>query len=109
MKSKCNELAVLGGPPAFAATLGVGVPNIGDRQRLFDRFADLLDRRWLTNNGPYVQEFEERLADWLGVPHCVALCNATLALQIGLRALGLRGEVLLPSFTFIATAHAVTW
>src|SRR5436189_3835480 len=73
------------------------------------RIEDLLDRRWLSNNGPYVQEFEERLADFIGVKHCVAMCNATVALEIVIRALGLEGEVIVPSFTFIATAHALQW
>ena len=73
------------------------------------RINDLLDRRWLTNNGPFVQEFEQRIADFLGVKHCIAMCNATVALEIAIRALGLHGEVIVPSFTFIATAHALQW
>ena len=109
MKTKCDELAVLGGDPAFAGSLHVGRPNIGERSSLLARINDLLDRRWLTNNGPFVQEFEQRIADFLGVKHCVAMCNATVALEIAARALGLRGEVIVPSFTFVATAHALQW
>ena len=45
----------------------------------------------------------------LGVKHCVAMCNGTIALEIATRALELRGEVIVPSFTFIATAHALQW
>ena len=56
------ELAILGAPPAFAEKRHVGRPNIGDRQALLARINDLLDRRWLTNQGRYVQEFEARLA-----------------------------------------------
>jgi len=70
---------------------------------------DILDSRWLTNDGPCVAEFEERIVDLTGVKHCVATCNATVALEIAIRALGLEGEVILPSFTFIATAHALQW
>ena len=73
------------------------------------RIDDLLDRRWLTNNGPYVQELEQRLAEFMGVKHCVTMCNATIALEIVIRALKLSGEVIVPSFTFIATAHALQW
>jgi dTDP-4-amino-4,6-dideoxygalactose transaminase len=73
------------------------------------RIEDLLDRRWLSNNGPYVQELEQRLAEFIGVKHCIAMCNATIALEIVIRALGLEGEVIVPSFTFIATAHALQW
>ena len=104
-----DDLAILGAAPAFAAPLHVGRPNIGDRAALLARIGDLLDRRWLTNNGPFVQEFEKRLADFLGVKNCIAMCNATVALEIAVRALGLRGEVIVPSFTFIATAHALKW
>jgi dTDP-4-amino-4,6-dideoxygalactose transaminase len=70
---------------------------------------ELLDRRWLTNNGPFVQEFEQRIAELNGVKHCVATCNATAALEVAIRALDLRGEVIVPAFTFIATAHALRW
>lgn len=70
---------------------------------------DIFERRWLTNNGPMVQELEKRVADLHGVKHCVAMCNGTVALEIAIRALGLEGEVIVPSFTFIATAHALHW
>jgi dTDP-4-amino-4,6-dideoxygalactose transaminase len=45
----------------------------------------------------------------LGVEHCIAICNATIALELAIRALGMTGEVIVPSFTFIATAHALQW
>ncbi|HZI20730.1 MAG TPA: aminotransferase class I/II-fold pyridoxal phosphate-dependent enzyme [Pyrinomonadaceae bacterium] len=109
MKKSLADLAVFGGLPAFAEKLHVGRPNVGRREALFARMNDLLDRRWLTNNGPFVQEFERRVADFVGVKHCVAMCNATIALEIAVRALGLTGEVIVPSFTFVATAHALQW
>jgi len=108
-KTVVDQLAILGATPAFAQQLHVGRPNVGDRSRLMDRIEDLLNRRWLTNNGPFVQEFEQQIAEFLGVRHCVAMCNATVALEIAIRALELRGEVIVPSFTFIATAHALQW
>ncbi len=89
--------------------LYVGCPNIGDRDALMARIHALLDRRWLSNNGPLVQEFEARAAELLGVRHIVAMCNATVALALAIKALDLRGEVILPSYTFIATAHALQW
>jgi dTDP-4-amino-4,6-dideoxygalactose transaminase len=109
MKNGLGDLAIFGGEPAFAAPLHVGYPNIGNRAALFDRINDILDRRWLTNMGPYSQEFELRIADMLGVKHCIAMCNGTVALEIAIRALGLRGEVIVPSMTFIATVHALQW
>jgi len=108
-KSNIEDLALFGGSPAFTRTLHVGRPNIGNRQRLLSRINDMLDRRWLTNKGPYVQEFEQRLSEYLGVKHCIAVCNATIGLELATRAVGMRGEVIVPSFTFIATAHALQW
>jgi dTDP-4-amino-4,6-dideoxygalactose transaminase len=109
MKTQVEELAILGGVPAFPETLHVGRPIIGDRRRLWARINDVLSRRWLTNNGPYLQEFEQRIADRTGAAHCVAMSNGTMALEVAIRALGLAGEVIVPSFTFIATAHALQW
>lgn len=87
----------------------MGRPNIGDRPSLLARFNHILDSKWLSNMGPYEREFEQRLAEILGVKHCIAMCNATVALEIAIRALGMTGEVIVPSFTFIATAHALQW
>ncbi len=93
----------------FEQTLHVGAPNIGDRSKFIDRVNTMFDRRWLTNRGQLVQEFEHKLADYLGVKHCISMCNGTVALEIAIRALGLTGEVIIPSLTFIATAHALQW
>lgn len=111
MKKICSpeDLAINGAPPAFAEPLHVGRPNIGNKQTLLAYAADMIDRAWLTNNGPLVQAFEEKVKQFLGVKHCVAMCNGTIALEIAIRALGLTGEVIVPSYTFIATAHALQW
>ena len=103
------DLAINGAPPAFDQPLHVGRPNIGDREAFLRRVGQILDNQWLTNNGPMVQEFERRIAEYLGVKHCVAMCNGTIALEIAIRALGLAGEVIVPSWTFVATAHALYW
>lgn len=89
--------------------LHVGRPNLGNRERFLNRVNEILDRRWLSNHGPVVQEFEKKVADFLGVKHALAMCNATAAIEIACRALGLKGEVILPSYTFVATAHALQW
>ncbi|MFM6006093.1 MAG: DegT/DnrJ/EryC1/StrS family aminotransferase, partial [Sphaerospermopsis kisseleviana] len=104
-----SELAYFGGEPKFKEKLYVGRPNIGNRERLLARINNMLDRRWLSNNGVFVQEFEQRIAEYLGVKHCIAICNGTIALELVIRALELKGEVIIPSFTFIATAHALQW
>lgn len=109
VKNDVVDLAFFGGSPIFNDVLHVGRPNIGSRESLFRRINDMLDRRWLTNNGPYVQELENAIEKYLDVKHCVLTSNATVALGIGARALELDGEVILPSFTFVATAHALQW
>lgn len=108
-KLKITDLAIYGGSSAFKEKLHVGRPNIGDRKALMTRIDDLLDRRWLTNNGPFVNELENKISKMTGVKHCIAMCNATIAMEIAIRALELKGEVIIPSFTFIATAHALQW
>jgi dTDP-4-amino-4,6-dideoxygalactose transaminase len=108
-KASLVDLALFGGQPSFAEPLHVGRPNLGNRARLLERINGVLDRRWLSNNGPCVQELESNIARMLGVRHSIAVANGTIALQIAIRAIGLTGEVLAPSFTFIATAHALEW
>jgi dTDP-4-amino-4,6-dideoxygalactose transaminase len=89
--------------------LHVGRPNLGDRS-LFDALVDaMFERRWFTNNGVLVQQLEARLCAYLGVRHCIPVCNATVGLQIACQALGLTGEVIVPAFTFVASVHALQW
>jgi dTDP-4-amino-4,6-dideoxygalactose transaminase len=99
----------MGGPPAFPEPVHTGRPNIGDRHKLLARINDLLDRRWLTNNGPFVREFERRVEEMLRVRNCIAMCNGTVALEIAVRAMGLTDEVIMPAFTFVATPHSLQW
>ncbi|GAA2560994.1 aminotransferase class I/II-fold pyridoxal phosphate-dependent enzyme [Winogradskya consettensis] len=109
MKHVPAELAAFGGAPAFSTPRSVGRPNIGDRAALFARLNAALDRGWLSNGGPLAEEFEQRVAAVAGTRFCVATCNATAGLQLALRASGVTGEVIVPSLTFAATAHAVAW
>lgn len=94
---------------AFSAPLYVGRPNIGSRKRFYERIEKMLDSRWLSNHGPMVIEFEKALAEYVGVKNCVAICNATIAMELAARALGIHGEVIVPAYTFVATAHAFRW
>jgi dTDP-4-amino-4,6-dideoxygalactose transaminase len=109
MKSNIEDLAIFGAEPAFKEKLHVGRPNIGNRKRFLERVNDILDKRWLTNAGPYVRELERALADFLSMRHCIAMCNGTMAMENVVRAIGLTGEVIVPAFTFISTAHALQW
>lgn len=104
-----HDLAINNDTPAFKQPLHVGRPNIGNQEAFLKLVGEMLDRRWLSNNGPLVQELESRVAAYHQVKHCVAMCNGTVALEIAIRALELQGEVIVPSYTFIATAHALSW
>src|SRR5262245_53721049 len=95
---KTSDLAIFGGKATFERPLHVGRTNIGNRQKFQARVDDILDRKWLTNGGKYVQELERELEHFTGVKHCIAICNATVALEIAIRALGMQGEVIIPSF-----------
>ena len=109
MKSSVSDLAVFGAEPAFKEKLHVGGPNIGDKNLFLHYVNDMLDRRRFTNNGPYVHELESKISDMLGIKHCIAVSNGTLGLQLAVQATEMKGEVIIPSLTFVATAHALTW
>lgn len=106
-KRRVSDLAILGGAPLFERVLHVGAPSQPDRQRLFAHLDKILESGRFTNHGPLVTTFEERVADLLGVRHCVAVCNGTAGLELAIWALGLTGQVIAPSFTFVATIHAL--
>lgn len=65
--------------------------------------------QWLTNAGPFHQQLEHRLADYLGVQHLALFANATIALVTALQALRIGGEVITTPFSFVATAHSLLW
>jgi dTDP-4-amino-4,6-dideoxygalactose transaminase len=109
MKSAVQDLALFGGKPLFEEPLHVGRPNRPDKQAFFQHADDIWESAWLTNHGPKVKQFEAELAQMLGVKHAITVCNATIGLQIAIRALGMDGEVIVPSFTFVATAHSLEW
>lgn len=93
----------------FAEPIHVGRPNIADPDRFIELVKSAVDRKWLSNDGPILREFESAVAELLGVRHCVAISNGTIALEIAIKAAGLTGEVIVPAWTFVATAHAVQW
>jgi dTDP-4-amino-4,6-dideoxygalactose transaminase len=100
--------AILGGSPAFPRGLPLVRPSVPDADRMSAEVSGILASRQLTN-GPRVRELEERAADHLGVPHCVAVASCTAGLMLALGGGETGREVILPSFTFVATANAVAW
>lgn len=67
------------------------------------------DSKWLTNNGPFHQQLEQALCDYLGVRHVALLTNGTVALITALQALRITGEVITTPYSFVATAHSLLW
>ena len=96
-------------PPVLATPLHVGAPNMGPWHEFSGLAQEIFRRRWLTNRGPLVIELEQKLQAYLEVEHVVLCANGTLALELAAQAAGLSGEVIVPSFTFIASAHALQW
>jgi dTDP-4-amino-4,6-dideoxygalactose transaminase len=99
--------ALLSGKPAFSSTILVGRPNMPERVRFLERIERMFSSGRLSNHGPMNDEFESVVADIAGARYCIASCNATIALELAISALGMRGEVIVPSFTFVATVHAL--
>ena len=84
-------------------------PLLPDAEALAEDVKRVLEGKWLSNGGPYVRTLEQELARRAGRQHAAAVSSATLGLMVALRALDWSGEVILPAFTFPATAHAVVW
>lgn len=72
---------------------------------------DCLDSTWISSNGKYIDLFEKRFAEYLGVKHALSCCNGTVALHLSLLALGIGpgDEVIVPTLTYVATANAVRY
>jgi perosamine synthetase len=67
-----------------------------------------IDEGWISSEGPFVKEFEEKFSAYLGLKHGVAVCNGTAALEVALAAAGITGgEVIMPTFTIISCAIGV--
>jgi dTDP-4-amino-4,6-dideoxygalactose transaminase len=97
-----------GGQPLFPDGLPLARPEVADPGSVASADTEILASGVLTN-GPYVRRLEEKAAAYLGVRHCIAVSSCTAGLMLALRVSGLSGDVVLPSFTFSATAHAVAW
>ena len=95
--------------PPFPNRIPVTRPLLPSLEAYVDRLHGVWDRQWLTNHGADHVELQRRLREYLDAPFLSLFDNGTTALFLGLRALGLTGEVITTPFTFPATVHAIDW
>lgn len=90
-------------------TIPVTQPFLPELSEFVPYLEKIWDNRWLTNNGPFHQELESKLADYLGVEHVSLFNNATIALITALQAMRINGEVITTPYSFVATSHSIMW
>ena len=105
-----NKPAILGGKPVFSIKNAVPIlrPTLPDLKELLPD----LKRSFLLGqitNASNVKRFEEMAADYMGVKYCIAVSSCTTGLILVHKCLDLKGEVIVPSFTFHATVHSLVW
>lgn len=103
-----KQPAILGGQPAFQPSLAFTRPAVPPWEALAPEFQAILESGILTK-GPRLAALEKALAEYLRSPHVVCLNSCTSGLLLGVQALKLEGEVIVPSFSFMATFHALRW
>lgn len=89
--------------------LNIVRPLFPDIKEFADEFETALKSGQVTNNSPWVQKFEKDLTDFTGAKHCAVTVNGEIALMLMIKAAGLKGSILLPSYTFSGTVHAAIW
>ncbi len=85
------------------------MPSLAPLEEYVELLKGVWERGILTHNGPLVQQLENDLCDKLNVPNFVAVSNGTIALQMAIKALDLKGEIITTPFTWIATVSAIKW
>jgi dTDP-4-amino-4,6-dideoxygalactose transaminase len=104
-----HKPAVLGGAKEFSTAIPVGQLYFPSWDEYVSVFEKIFRRQYYTNQGPLVSELEERLADYIGVKHAICVTNMTIGLIILAEAMALSGKVILPAFTFVASAQSLQW
>lgn len=106
---KRESPAILGGAPVFKRFVPLVQPTLPPFDGDFSFQLEGVFRTGMLTKGRYLREFEEKVADHLGVKHAVAVSSCTLGLMLTFHGLGLEREVIVPSFTFMATVHPLVW
>lgn len=103
-----SQPALLGNSPIFEHKVNINKPLLPRYEELAGQLRDILESGVLTK-GPQLRIFEELVAEHLGVRNAVAVSSCTTGLMLVYQALGLKGSVIVPSFTFMATVSALVW
>lgn len=103
-----DKPAILGGRRFFRKEIPFSRPTLPKTQRILKNISASMDSGMITNS-KFVKKLEDKAAKYLNVKHCVAVTNCTSGLMLTFRALGLTGEVIVPSYTFPATVLAILW
>jgi dTDP-4-amino-4,6-dideoxygalactose transaminase len=84
-------------------------PFLPPREKYNTYVNGIWSRNWLTNNGPLVNELELKLKEYLTLNHLLFLTNGTIAIQIAIKALGLKGKIITTPFSYVATTSSIVW
>lgn len=93
----------------IAVSINVTSPFLPPKAEYLKYVDGIWDRKWLTNHGPLVTELELGIKEYLGVADLKYVANGTIALQIGINALGLSGDVITTPFSYVATTSSLVW
>lgn len=108
-KTGDKSFALFGATPAFEKPLPVAQLYFPSWERYEATMRGIFERRYYTNQGPLACQLEEQLQRFLGVKHVICVANATIGLMMAAEALKLKGKVILPAFTFVASAQSLSW
>lgn len=100
--------AILGGKPAFENKIHIVRPVLPELNELTAGVTEMLDTGMVTK-GKHLESFERAIAQHLGVKHAIGVSSCTSGLMLTYRGFGLNGDVIVPSFTFMATVSALVW
>jgi dTDP-4-amino-4,6-dideoxygalactose transaminase len=109
MNNLSKGFGIMGGHPAFDKPIPVGQLYFPSWDKYEAAFRAIFERQYYTNNGPLLTQLEDELQSFLGVKHVICVTNGTFGLMMAADALNLTGKVILPSFTFIASAQSLIW
>jgi dTDP-4-amino-4,6-dideoxygalactose transaminase len=89
--------------------INVSKPFLPDIEDYYSYIKGIWERNWLTNNGPLVNSLELKLKEYLDAKHLLFMGNGTIAIQIAIKALDLRGDIITTPFSYVATTSSIVW